>query len=91
VFELSYLASTHRKRQSHDRLEFRSHATAAKTNMRPRTAWGPFYQQRSWWIGIELLLAVLSSFRTEENLVAGRRYRTGCQFSLNLSVRPSEG
>jgi hypothetical protein len=29
VFELSYLASTHRKPQSHDRSDFRSHATTA--------------------------------------------------------------
>ena len=34
MFASSYLASAHRKPQSHDRLDFRSHATAAK-----RTAW----------------------------------------------------
>jgi uncharacterized Zn finger protein len=48
VFELSYLASTHRKRQSHDRLEFRSHATAAKTDMETsnRLGRGSLYLRR---------------------------------------------
>jgi hypothetical protein len=61
VFELSYLASAHRKPQPHDRLVLRSHATAAKIDMDTsnrldvdscnlRCGSGPG-RDDSWWIG----------------------------------------